>query len=100
MEVEVVDEEVRALMRDPVLRRLADRMVRYADPVQVQQLWRFGEPTTWFVTRMEWYWRLRHGLPPKGLEEESPLKRDASPAKAVMAVYQQKRGLIESLSAK
>jgi len=96
MNVEVVDEEVQALMRDPVLRRLADRMARYVDPVLVHQLWRFGEPTTWFVGRMEWYWRERHGLPPKGLEAEPLLKRSASPAKAVMAVYKEKRGLIEA----
>lgn len=90
--MEVVDDEVRALMSDQVLRLLADRMARNVDPVLAGQLWRFGEPTTWFAKRMEWYWRKKRGLPSEVFRLENP----AAPAKAVMAIYQQKRALVEA----
>jgi hypothetical protein len=89
--VEIVDQEVRALMGDQVLRLLADRMARNVDPVVAARLWRFGEPTRWFTERMEWYWRKRRRLPAEVFRLENP----AAPAKAVMALYQQKRELIE-----
>lgn len=79
-----VDDEMNRLMMTPMLRRHAERMATGPDPALVARLWdEYGE---WFDDFILRHWRRRY---PEGLY---PLLRDEAPARAVIAIYKEKRG--------
>lgn len=82
----MMDYEVKRLTMDPRLRGLAARMATGPDPALVVQLWSEDEePIAWFAGFVRRYWRKRC---PEGA---FPLDRDDAPARAVIAVYKEKR---------
>lgn len=87
------EREVKRLTLDPVLRKLAARMASESDPALVAELWTgTDDPTESYARQMKRYWEVHH---PSRMYD---LTHEDSAARAVIAVYKEKREQLDLCS--